>query len=214
MRNVIIIGNSGAARECHWLLEEAARREPDMAFKGFLAFEGYAGDLRDLADLQLGGDDEYAPEPDDVFVIGIGEPKLRQKAFDKWKQRGAAFINLIHPFTTIHPGVLMGEANIVACACFISCGVALGDANYLNGNVVLGHDARIGNYNFFAPFSIVLGEARIGSGNSFGVYSVVMPGAKTGDNNTIAPGAYLYKGCGNDRVMAGNPALDISGRHT
>jgi hypothetical protein len=61
MRNVIIIGNAGAARECRWLLGEAGQREPDLAFKGFLAFEGYAGDLRGLAHLQIGNDDEYVP---------------------------------------------------------------------------------------------------------------------------------------------------------
>jgi len=211
MRNVIIIGNSGAARECHWLLGEVAQREPDLAFKGFLAFEGYAGDLRGLSHLQLGNDDEYLPENDDVFVIGIGEPKLRQKAFGKWKQRGAAFINLIHPFTTIPQGTLMGEANIVSCACFLSCNAVIGDANYLNGDIILGHDACVGDANFFAPGFIALGEVRIGSRNAFGVRSVVLAKAEIGNDNTIAPGAFVYKGCRDNAIMAGNPACDISG---
>ena len=209
MRNVVIIGNSGAARECHWLLGDIAQHEPDLAFKGFLAFEGYAGDLRGLSHLQLGNDDDYVPEPGDVFVIGIGEPKLRQNAFDKWKQRGAAFINLIHPFTRIHQDVQIGEANIVSCACSIACGSVIGNANYLNGAIILGHDVRIGNANFFAPGVIAIGEVSIGSRNSFGVHSTVLAKAKIGNDNTIAPGAFIYKGCRHNTIMAGNPALRV-----
>jgi len=209
MRNVVIIGNSGAARECYWLLGEVAQREPDLAFKGFLAFEGYESDLSGLSQWRLGSDDDYIAAPGDVFIIGMGVPALRQKAFDKWKRRGAMFINLIHPFTTIPPGTHMGEANIVSCASFLSCDVVIGNANYLNGEITLGHDVAVGNANFFAPGCIVLGEASIGSRNALGVRSAVLPKARIGNDNVIAPGAFVYKGCRNDTLMAGNPAINI-----
>ena len=211
MRNVVIIGNSGAARECYWLLQDVSREQKDLAFKGFLSFEGHKGALHGLSTLEMGSDDDYAPDADDVFVIGIGIPNLRLKVFQKWKERGARFINLVHPTVErLGPGE-MGEGNILASHCSISCDTILGDANFLNGSVVLGHDARIGHGNCFSPFSLVLGDACIGSGNSFGVHSVVMPGAKIGDNNTIVPGAYIYKGCRDNTIMAGNPALCIRG---
>jgi hypothetical protein len=207
---VVIIGNSGAARECYWLLREMLRDHADATFGGFLAFEGFAGDLCDLAGFALGSDDAYTPHPGDVFVIGIGLPVLRQKAFYKWKARGALFFTLAHPGTRLVENALVGEGNIFAIGTHISCNAVLGNANYLNGYTMVGHDARIGNANFFGTFCQILGAAAIGDGNRFGVNSVVMPGAKLGDNNTIAPGAYVYKGCGNNRMLAGNPALDVS----
>ncbi|MDR2123634.1 MAG: transferase [Desulfovibrio sp.] len=208
-RNVLILGNSGAARECYWLLRDVMKERDDVFFKGFLAFEGYAGELRDLADLALGSDDTYTPDRDDEFILGIGMPELRLKAFGKWKDRGARFMNLTHPTVRRVGKSESGEGNVLAHNCHISCDAALGNANYLNGSVVVGHDVRIGDGNFFAPFSIVLGNARVGSGNSFGVYSVVLAGAKIGSNNTVAPGAYVYKGCGDNCVMTGNPALNV-----
>ena len=211
MRNVLIIGNAGAARECCWLLRDAMQQHGDLAFKGFLSFEGYPGELREMADRQLGVDDAYAPAPGDVFVIGIGEPALRMKAFRKWKTRGAEFLTLIHPVCTLLPNVTLGEANILARACHISCNTAIGSANYLNGSVTLGHDVTVGDANFFGPFNLVLGDVRIGSGNSFGAHAVVLARANIGSNNTIAPGAFIYKGCRDGRLMAGNPALDIRG---
>jgi len=206
-QNLVIIGNSSAARECYWLahviLGDALR------FKGFLAFENCKGNLGKLANLELGNDDDYACAPDDVFVLGIGSPDLRLKAFAKWKERGARFINLIHPITHIPDDTEMGEANIVTHGCHFSCDVRLGNANYLNGSVVLGHDVVVGDGNFFGLFSIVLGKAVIGSGNSFGVHSSVLAKAKIGNNNIIAPGAFIYKGCRDGCLMAGNPAMNI-----
>ncbi|MDR1659499.1 MAG: transferase, partial [Desulfovibrio sp.] len=67
----------------------------------------------------------------------------------------------------------------------------------------------IGDYNFLAYQSTLLGGARIGSGNHFGPRSLLLDRGRVGDNNRMAPGAFLYKGCGNERLMAGNPALPV-----
>jgi acetyltransferase-like isoleucine patch superfamily enzyme len=206
-RRVVIIGNSGAARECYWnareMLGDAFR------FRGFLAFEGFSGKLKELAGLEIGDDDGYTPGPGDAFVIGIGQPALRAKAYAKWKERGASFLNLVHPFSFIPTDTVMGEANVITCACHFSCNVTVGNANYFNGNVALGHDARVGDANFFGAFSLLMGGVETGSRNAFGIRSAVLANARMGDDNTVAPGAFVYKGCGNGRLMAGNPALDV-----
>jgi carbonic anhydrase/acetyltransferase-like protein (isoleucine patch superfamily) len=207
-RNVVIIGNSAAARECFWLARETWG--DSLRFKGFLAFEGHKENLRELAGLELGSDESFTPEKNDVFIIGIGSPSLRIKAFQKWKARGTRFLTLLHPSVVLTGEVTLGEANILSRNSVVSCNAVLGSANYLNGGVVIGHDASVGDGNFWGPLSLVLGEARIGSGNSFGACSVVLEHARIGDGNTIAPGAFIYKGCGNDRLMAGNPALDVN----
>jgi Acyl-[acyl carrier protein]--UDP-N-acetylglucosamine O-acyltransferase len=208
-RQVVIIGNSGAARECYWnardMMGDAFR------FKGFLAFEGFSGNLKELSGLEIGDDDGYSPAADDEFIIGIGKPALRATAYAKWKERGARFLTLIHPFSFIPPDTVMGEGNIITCACHFSRNVTLGNANYCNGNVVMGHDVRVGDANFFGAFSLIMGEVAIGSQNGFGIRAAVLPGATIGDGNTIAPGAYVYKGCGSGRLLAGNPALDVRG---
>ncbi|MDR0827316.1 MAG: transferase [Desulfovibrio sp.] len=206
---VIIIGNAGAARECYWMLREILPKREDLVFGGFLAFEGFAGNLSDLAHFSLGSDDDYLSSPQDVFIIGIGLPALRLNAYHKWKERGGRFINLVHPTVIIRENAVVGEGNIFTKDTFVSCDVKIGHANYLNGTVIVGHDARIGDGNFFGTFSIILADACIGSGNSLGVHATVLPKAKIGDDNIIAPGAYVYKGCGDNCVMAGNPALKI-----
>lgn len=208
-KNLVIIGNSGAARECYWLARDCVKAGQDMVFKGFLAFEGHVGNLAELSSFLLGNDDAYISEPDDVFAIGIGQPALRCKAYAKWKKKGAEFINLIHPTVPIIGDVRLGEGNIIACASYISCNSTLGNANYLNGSVVVGHDVIIGDCNFFGTFSLILGGARVGDRNSFAIHSAAMPGAHVGNDNTILPATYIYKGCRDGKVMAGNPAVNI-----
>lgn len=208
-RKLVIIGSSGAARECYWLARDCMETRPDMAFKGFLAFEGHPANLADLSQFLLGNDDAYLPALDDVFAIGIGLPTLRRKVYEKWKKKGAEFINLIHPTVPIIGDVKIGEGNLVAHSSYLSCNTVLGNANYLNGSVVVGHDAIIGDYNFFGTFSLILGGARIGSCNNFGIQSAAMPGSRIGNDNTLLSGAHVYKGCRDGKVMAGNPAVNI-----
>ncbi len=58
MPRILIIGNSGAARECYWVLRDVMESAPGLAhyysFGGFLDWKGYAGDLKDLRDFYLG----------------------------------------------------------------------------------------------------------------------------------------------------------------
>lgn len=208
-KNLIIIGNSGAARECYWLAQDCIAAGQDMVFKGFLAFEGFEGNLCELSHFELGSDAAYTPTPDDVFIIGLGQPALRSQAYHKWKEKGARFVNLIHPGVPIVGNAALGEGNILACGSYLSCDSVLGNANYLNGSVVVGHDAIIGDCNFFGTFSLILGGARIGDRNSFAIHSAVMPGARIGNDNIAMPAAYIYKGCRNGKIMAGNPAINI-----
>jgi UDP-3-O-[3-hydroxymyristoyl] glucosamine N-acyltransferase len=204
---LIIIGNSSAARECYWLAREIWG--DGLHFKGFLSFEGYAQNLKNLTELQIGDDESFRHKSNDVIAIGIGHPKLRFKAYRKWRARGATFINIIHPTSKLREDTKVGEANILTSDCHISCNCCIGNANYLNGGVILGHDVTLGDGNFLAPYTVILGDTTIGSMNAFGVNSVVLADTKIGDENVIAPGAYIYKGCGNNSTMAGNPALRI-----
>ena len=213
MPRVIIIGNSGAARECYWIYRDMLASAPAMknyyTFHGFLDWKGYKGDLKELASLHLTTADDYDIGPDDFFVIGVGQPALRKAIFEEFKGRGAHFMNLIHPWTDICASAELGEGNVFQRGCTVYCNAKIGNANYINGAANLSHDAEIGDYNFLAPYSLVLGGASIGSENHLGPHSVILEHVHIGNNNSIAPASTLYKGCGNNCRMAGNPALKI-----
>lgn len=213
MPSVVIIGNSGAARECYWifqdLLHSAAGLRSYYTFRGFLDWKGYPGDLKELAGLHLGTADAYAIQPDDLFVIGVGHPQLRREIFESFKARGASFMNLVHPWTDICASAVVGEGNVFQRGCTVYCNARIGNGNYINGAVNLSHDAEIGDFNFLAPYSLVLGGAKIGSCNHLGPHAVILEHAHAGDNNVFAAASCLYRGCRDNCLMSGNPALKV-----
>lgn len=210
---IVIIGNSGAARECYQLWMDCMWASPSLRFssqfKGFLSYKGYEGTLGEIAHLSLGDMDEYEVADQDRFVIGIASPAIRESVFTSMKKKGAVFLNLISPWSYVPESFQMGEGNIINSHCNFSGGSSVGNANYFNGGVRLGHDVRIGDFNFFGPSTTALGGVIIGNRNTMAVQSVLLEGARIGDANHIHPASVLFKGCRNNCRMAGNPALPV-----
>lgn len=213
MLDIMIVGNSGAARECHQLLIDCIWGSPTLRygirFGGFLSYNGHPSDLGALAGDFKGDLADWKISPDDRFVIGIGLPGLRRQAFEELKGRGASFINLISPWSYVPGDFILGEGNIINSGCNFSGGSKAGDGNYFNGGVRLGHDVEIGSCNFFAPSTTALGGARVGDCNLMAVQSTLLDHARIGSYNHIAPGSIVYKGCRDHCRMSGNPALKI-----
>lgn len=205
---VVIVGNSGAARECYWLLRTAQEADnATPAFKGFLAWKGYAGQLCELTRFSLGNSEDYQAAPDDVFVIGIGKPALRLEVYAWLKGIRARCYTLRHPNVYICPSVSMGEANIFQRDCVVQANAIIGNANFFNGGVVVGHDAMVGDGNTFNLHTGISGNVRLGVANQFAPRSLILEHARVGSWNVFAPGAVVYKGCKDHCLMAGNPAL-------
>ncbi len=213
MPHVVIIGNAGAARECYWIFQDMLNSSVGLrcyyTFRGFLDWRGHAGDLKEFSALHLGTAGEYVIQPDDLFVIGVGHPRLRKAIFEDFKARGGTFMNLIHPWTDICPSAVLGEGNVFQRGCTVYCNARIGNANYINGAVNLSHDAEIGDFNFLAPYSLVLGGAKLGSCNHLGPHAVILDHAHAGDGNVFAAASCLYRGCRDDCLMSGNPALRV-----
>lgn len=213
MPDTYIVGNSGAARECYWILRDLLESAPGLApyynFRGFYSWGGHPDNLKDLSPMALGPVEDKAVQLDATYIIGAGQPRLRRDIFRYLKERGAKLMNLIHPWTSICPSAKIGEGNVFQRGCTIYPNAEVGDGNYINGAANLSHDAKIGDFNFLGPYSIVLGGASIGDMNHLGPCSMVMDKSRVGNNNIIAPGTIIYKGCKHNCRMAGNPALRI-----
>lgn len=212
MPQVIIIGNSGAARECYWLLQDMCNAAPSLKFyynfKGFLGWNGHPESLKSMAKYNLGDAADFHVR-DELLVVGIGAPHLRKVVYEHYKNLGASFLTLVHPWSEVNVTAQLGEANIFQRGSTVFCDTVIGNANYFNGAVNVSHDVCIGDYNFIGPFSLLLGECSIESCNTLGAQVTVLPLARVGNSNIIAPGSFVYKGCKDNCRLAGNPALRI-----
>ena len=206
MERVVIIGNSGAARECYWLLQDMlaadARLRNRLSFGGFVAWRGYPPNLCELTSFQLGSEQEYQPREEDRLVIGIGDPALRAAVLRYYQECSCSFLNLVHPKAYVCPSAVMGVANIIQRDSTIYCNARIGNGNYLNGAVNIAHDAVIGDCNFLGPYSMVLGGASIGDGNHLGPRTLILEKQRAGSHNLCAPDSDHCR-------MAGSPAIKI-----
>lgn len=208
-KRIVFIGNSGFARECYIMLRHVMAEDPCISFKGFLSFEGYEADLKELSSYFMGSDDDYAFAADEYAVIAIGKPELRKRAFAKLTTRNVRLYTLIHPRSYVDPSTRIGVGNVIGYNTYVSCNCTIGDANVLNGLIHVGHDCTVGDFNFVAPGVQILGCVNMGSHNSIGATSVILPHAKIGNGNIVAPLSAIYKGCRSNCYMAGSPAVKI-----
>ena len=212
MIDVIIIGSGALARECHELLKDMVRAAPGLeriyGFRGFVRWRGEDVSPKEAAPL-LGDADSCPIGERDMFVIGLAEPSMRKAAYERFKAGGASFLTLTHPWAAISPEAEIGEGNIFQRGSTVFCDCIVGNGNYFSSSMSLAHDVTMGDFNMVGPAALVLGQCCVGNGNSIGAQSVLLPRARIGDDNSITPGSIVYKGCGNGRVMMGNPALNV-----
>lgn len=206
-KELVIVGNSGFARECAVIVKALISAGEDIHLRGFLSFEGYPGELKEWEPYFLGIDDNYIFKANEYAIIGLGDPKLRQKCFAKLSKRNILCYTLIHPDVYVDQSVTMGEANIITSGCYISCNCCLGTGNVLNGVVHVGHDVVMGDFNFIGPGVQMGGYVKIGDLNSIGSVAVLLPHASIGKGNKIAPLSAVYKGCKDYSYLLGNPAI-------
>lgn len=208
-KSIIILGTSGFARECYQWLLDIQSMEADVSVRGFLDLQNNLIPFPDLDPLYLGPEEDYAFQEDDSLVIGIGDPVLRKKLFEKYDARGVPFYTLVHPSAIMGRNCSMGRGNIICPGCVFTCDISIGHANLFNLHTTLGHDVQVGDFNVVSSHSDLTGWARVGDLNAFGSSVILLPRSQVGHRCKIAPGSVVYKGIRDGAIAQGNPAVRI-----
>jgi sugar O-acyltransferase (sialic acid O-acetyltransferase NeuD family) len=115
----------------------------------------------------LGNDlivERYSPEKIQL-INGIGsvsQPYIRQKTFQKFKDLGFIFRNVIHPSSVIASDVSFGEGVQVMAGVVIQSGCTIGDNTIVNTSTSLDHECEIGTHVHLAPGVVLSGNVCVG----------------------------------------------------
>ena len=211
MKNLVIIGVGGFAREIYWHAQDSLGFGVDWQIKGFLdgdvklATEEY--EL--LPDKVLGDVDNYKICADDVFTCAVGTPHARKILAEKILARGGEFINVISKLAKIIPTAEIGRGVIISPYVGISDRAIVGDFVALNALTIIGHDAQVGNFSCIMPHTNIAGKARIGSEVFIGSGAIILPKAKVGDCAKVGAGCVVLKKVRAGATVFGNPAVEI-----
>ena len=211
MKNLVIIGVGGFAREIYWHAQKALDFGVDWQIKGFLdgdiKLEAAAYKL--LPAKVLGDVNTYEICADDVFTCAVGSPKARKVLVEKILARGGEFINIINTLAEIVPTAKIGRGVIISPFVGISERAQIGDFVAVNAQTIIGHDAQIGNFSCIMPHVAISGSCKIGVEVFIGSGAVILPKAKVGDGATIGAGCVVLKKVRAGTTVFGNPAIEI-----
>ena len=211
MKNLIIIGVGGFAREVYWHAQKSVGCGVDWQIKGFLD-----GDVKlaaaeyDLLSAPVLGDvDGYEICADDVFTCAVGTPKARKVLSEKITARGGEFVNIISALAYVMPTVALGRGLIIAPHVCIGDRARLDDFVAVNALAIIGHDAHVGKFSCVMPQANIAGKCQVGSAVFIGSGALVLPKAKVGDGATVGAGSVVLKKVRAGAKVFGNPAIEI-----
>lgn len=159
----------------------------------------------------IGGDDvifQYHPSKI-LLVNGIGSAtgtSLRKELFDKFKNMGFSFLNLIHPSAIFANDVELAEGTQIMAGAVIQTGSFVGKNSIINTKVSIDHDCLIGNHVHIAPGVTLSGGVTVKDCTHIGTGATVIQGIHIGRNCLIGAGSLVNKDVPDGSKVFGVPA--------
>lgn len=205
MLDIIILGAGGMGRETFEVVEDTFGNDSNYRVKGFLSdvldvldgFTGYPPLLGTIKDYQI--------QPDDRFILAIGDVAGRRKIAESIFARGGEFINLIHPAAKVFRTAKIGRGVIIFPFVQVGANAQIGDFCLLNSHSLAGHDTVLGNFSEMAPYSILGGGTQTGEECFFCMHAVTAPKTKLGNRVIISQGSTTKENPADNSFVIGVP---------
>ena len=195
MKNLIIIGSGAAGQEIFsWA-------SPHFSAMGY-DFKGFVDDYCSNAFSKI---TDYVPKENDVFICSIGSSLGRVKCSDCLREKGAEFINLIHP-SAIVLSPLTSTGIVIAPFVYVSNNVHLGDYVFINVSATVGHNAAIGKGSIICAHADLTGYVVVGENVLIGSHACVIPGKHIGDFAVVGAGSAVMRNVSQGSTVIGVPA--------
>ncbi len=166
-----------------------------------------------LDTLVLGGDDCLSDHP--VGSVGLvngvgstGQIVARRKLYNRFKEMGYEFANVIHPSAVLAPDVVLDEAVQVMAGTVIQPGAFIGKNTIINTRASIDHDCVIGNHSHIAPGATLSGGISVGEAVHVGVGATIIQGIKIGAESTVAAGSLVLRDVTEASTVYGVPAKE------
>lgn len=150
-------------------------------------------------------------ETDNSFTIGVGDPFVRYKLYEKFMLIGGQFESSISPHAHIgHYENTIKEGCNIMTGVVITNSVTIEKGCLINLNCTIGHDTVIGMFTELSPSVSVSGNCRIGSFCNIGTHATILPKVTLGNNVVVGAGAVVTKDVDDNQTVIGIPAKPVN----
>lgn len=209
MKDLIIVGAGGLGRKVFVCLKRL-NRDNQWNILGFIddnveALDGKKCDLQIIGKIS-----EWQPTDDQVFVMGISDPKVKHKVSDILLARGAKFETIVSPDVILGDYVEIGEGSVIMTPYNVESGVQIGRFVTMLGSTIA-LDGKIGDYSTTAGFAN-LTNSIIGKEVYVGSHAVILENVKLGDGAFVSVGSVVMKDVPENVQVFGYPARIVGER--
>lgn len=142
------------------------------------------------------------------YFVAIGDIRPRRKFCDELERLHLRTINLIDETACIEEGANIGTGNFIYKFAIIYSSAKIGDNNIINCKAVVATDSIIGNNCNISMGCNICGGVTVGDDTYIGCQASVVSGINIGKNVVIAAGSSVIRDVGDDKFMAGVPAVE------
>jgi sugar O-acyltransferase (sialic acid O-acetyltransferase NeuD family) len=182
---IVILGNSGFAREVFSMIQTLAINDSQVVF--------------------VDKSQEHLLVDGDLAILGMGSPPARASCFESLRDL-FKFPILIHPSAVLGINVMIGAGTLIQSGVSITTQVKIGYGCLININASIGHDVVIGDCSVVNPGATVSGNVLIGKSVLIGANSTVLANVSIGDGARVGAGAVVTKDVKAGETVIGIPA--------
>jgi len=140
------------------------------------------------------------------FVIGVGEPAIREKIANEIISEGYQLATLIHPNVHIPDSANIGDGTVINSNAFVSCDVNIGQNAYIQQSASIGHDVTIGDNSVISTFVNFSGACQVGCNTFVGMSTCIKEKVKIGSHSIVSLGSVVIRDIPDGVIAVGNPA--------
>lgn len=212
MKNIIIVGCGSVGLEVYstidWInsIEKRKNGEPKYNILGFID-DLYKSGTRVINEKTplLGSIEDWKPLDNEIYALGISDPKIKEKVTSELEAKGCIFETIIAPNSLVSPDIKIGRG------CFITAYSISGDA--VIGNFVNVQASMIGGTAVIGDFCTTLGFANIANGRLgkrvyVGSQAVIL-NVKVEDDAIVCVGSIVVRNVKAGTKVFGNPAKKV-----